>query len=52
MNILVVSTWFLALSFLIQDEIEKMAEYSADLYAKNPLEKANYVVYYRYSTGS
>jgi hypothetical protein len=31
----------------LQDEIEKMAEYSADLYAKNPQEKASYVVYYR-----
>jgi hypothetical protein len=26
-----------------------MAEYSADLYAKNPQEKASYVVYYRYN---
>lgn len=36
-----------------QDEINKMAEYSANLYAKTPQEKANYVEYYRdyYSKG-
>ena len=30
-----------------QDEIEKMAEYSASLYAKNESEKAHYLEYYR-----
>ena len=29
------------------DEIEKMAEYSANLYAKNESEKAHYLEYYR-----
>ena len=29
------------------DEIEKMAEYSASLYAKNESEKAHYLEYYR-----
>ena len=29
------------------DEIEKMAEYSANLYAKNDSEKAHYLEYYR-----
>jgi RNA-binding protein 5/10 len=30
-----------------QDEIEQMAEYSANLYAKTPEEKASYLLYYR-----
>merc|ERR1719167_1031944 len=30
-----------------EDEIRKMAEFSADIYAKHPSERANYIEYYR-----